>query len=109
MSSMTSCGMGPMRKRANFFDSRWTRAQVIWSDCRLSGETWSGIVRPLISKSRSMRVPMKSGCAACAAKVRRSERKSGLTTEDTVCTEGERREGKFEARGFVVASLWIAK
>ena len=96
MSSMTICGMGPMRKRPSFFDSRCTRPHAIWSDCGLSGETWSGIVSPLISKSRSMSVPMKSGCAACAATARRSERKSGLTTENTVCTEGGWREGKME-------------
>jgi hypothetical protein len=46
---------------------------------------------------------MKSGCAACAATMRRSERKSGLTMENTVCTEDGWREGKNGAGGLV----WI--
>jgi hypothetical protein len=54
---------GADAEKAEFFDSRCTRPQAIWSDYGLSGETWSGIVRPLISKSRSMHAPMKSGCA----------------------------------------------
>jgi hypothetical protein len=40
-----------------------------------------------------MRVPMKSGCAPYAATERRSKRNSGLTMEDTVCTETGWREG----------------
>jgi len=46
---------------------------------------------------------MKSGCAPCAATERRSERRSGLTMGDTVCTETGWREGKNGGGGLV----WI--
>jgi len=86
-------------EKAEFFDSRCTRPQAIWINCELSEETWSGIVRPLISKSRSIRVPMKSGCAPYAATEMRSERsKRNLSTIEHggMC---EKEQPKVGARG----------